>query len=94
MVEDWVLEDLLNVFIADFGWLFTRRSQMLPTIHCKINLCITEVFWFVIGQEENGAVADTSSYLSAISTLLLAANHFFVEIDTGSHFFSRLLLCF
>ena len=71
MVEHRVLENLLNVFIADLGWFFTWRAQVLPTIDCEVDLGIAKVFGFVIRQQEHCAITHTLADLCTIASFLL-----------------------
>ena len=48
VVEDGVLEYLLNVFVAYFRRFFPWRAQVLPTVHCQVDLCVPKVLRLVI----------------------------------------------
>ena len=89
MVEDRVLEDLLDVLVADLGRVFARRAQVLAAVNGEIDLGVTEVFRLVVREQKYGAVSHTSTHLSAISALFIAAYDFFVEVDAGYDFLAR-----
>lgn len=82
MIEDGVLEDLLDILIANLGRVVPRGSQVLPTVHCQIYLSVSKVFWLVVGKEKDGTVADTTSHLRLMLPLSLIAEYSFVEVGT------------
>ena len=88
MIENWVFEDLLDVLIADFWRILTRRAQMLPTVDRKIDLSVSKVFGLVVREEQNCTVSYTSSHLGPIPSLLVAAYDTFVEVDARYSFFA------
>ena len=58
MIENRIFKDLLNVFIANLGRIFTWRSQMLTTVDSQIDLSISEIFWLVVREEKDSSIAD------------------------------------
>ena len=83
MIEHRVLEDLLDVFIADLGRVLSWGSQMLSTIHCQVNLCVSKVLGFVIGKKQDGTVSDTTAHLGLVFALLVTVEDFLVEVGTS-----------
>ena len=89
MVKDRVLEDLLDVLVADLGWVLARRTQMLAAVDSEIDLGVSKIFGLIVGEQKYGAVSYTSTHLCAVSALFIATYDFFVEIDASYDFFAR-----
>ena len=89
MVKDRVLEDLFDVLVANLGRVLTRGAQVLAAIDCKVYLRVSKILWLVIGEQKDGAVSHTSTHLSSIPALFIAANDTFVKVYASYNFFVR-----
>ena len=51
MVKHRVSKDRLYVFVGNLGLLFVAwRSQVLPTVHCQVNLGVAKLFGLIVLQ--------------------------------------------
>lgn len=48
VIEDGVLEDLLDVLVANLRRFVSWGPQVLPTVHSQVNPCVSKVFGLVI----------------------------------------------
>ena len=56
---------------------------MLPTIDGEVNLGIPEVFWFVVGQQQDCPALFVPTCLAQVALLLLVDEHLPVEVNSS-----------
>ena len=64
MVKHGVFEDLFDVLVCDFGRLLAGGAQVLSSIWREVDLCVSKVLGFIVGEQQDCSFALVTPRLS------------------------------